>query len=57
MKNMPCCKKSPGILLQRLEGDFAVYECEHPNEEVGTGNGHRHLAQDGTQRRSMLDES
>ena len=46
---MPCYKKSLGILHQRSEGEFAVYECEHQSEDVGVGNGHRHLAQDGEQ--------
>lgn len=43
MKNMPCCKKSVGILHQRSEGEFAIYECDR---DVGGSNGHRHLQQD-----------
>ena len=50
MKNMPCYKKSLGNLHQRSEGDFAVYEREDQSE-VWAGNGHRHLAQEGRQRK------
>ena len=54
MKNMPCYKKSLGILHQRSEGEFAIYECERQSEDVRVGNGHRHLAQDGEQRKMCV---
>ena len=50
MKNMPCYRKSFGILHHRSEGEFAIYECEHQTDDMGAGNGHRHLTQDEKQR-------